>query len=240
MSSSRARSRTDDAKEDLFGRMEGAKNPICACGAAEVGLQLLRKAFEARQIARASFFRGAPCYQTRTLFTEDRRDQSRPRQISRPFRNSWGSGSSKLVPTASKPNCRSARIQEPRRRDAWRRRDGIRRQPRRHDSECETCARASARPRSRARPIYSLDPDRRRRAGRVHPLHRGRSTIVVQTRITTREGKLAAIVTQDADGAGEEGVERGRAGKAKASRHCPALLRRARHVRAFARSTDQR
>ena len=28
------------------------------------------------------------------------------------------------------------------------------------------------------------------------PLHRGRSTIVVQTRITTGEGKLAAIVTQ--------------------------------------------
>ena len=28
------------------------------------------------------------------------------------------------------------------------------------------------------------------------PLHRGRSTIVVQTRITTGDGKLAAIVTQ--------------------------------------------
>ena len=28
------------------------------------------------------------------------------------------------------------------------------------------------------------------------PLHRGRSTIVVQTRITRRDGKLAAIVTQ--------------------------------------------
>ena len=28
------------------------------------------------------------------------------------------------------------------------------------------------------------------------PLHRGRSTIVVQTRVTRRDGKLAAIVTQ--------------------------------------------
>ena len=95
-----------------------------------------------------------------------------------------------------RPSSWSARLHEPRRRDARRRRDGFCGQPRRHRFA------ASLKPGQRTTTIESNAdffagiPIGDVAKAESIPLHRGRSTIVVQTRITRGDGRLAAIVTQ--------------------------------------------
>ena len=92
------------------------------------------------------------------------------------------------------PGARSAR--QPLRHHARRRHDGARRQSRRHRHLRSTCPSARAPRRSRARPISSPPSVGDTAHAECTPLHRGRSTMVWQTRITRGDGKLAAMVTQ--------------------------------------------
>jgi 1,4-dihydroxy-2-naphthoyl-CoA hydrolase len=78
-----------------------------------------------------------------------------------------------------------------------RRLDGLRRQPRRHDRRMRTCARSSAPRRIESKTNFLAGiPIGDVAHAECVPLHVGRSTIVPQTRITRRDGKLAAVVTQ--------------------------------------------